>query len=180
MVQCGTGWSLHMQTAIDNEGKSPLAVCLECRMNDWSGTAKLLREAYKTMVSPSIHLSDHTVVTSSSLDHHSSLSHSVAHHSSLTQFYFLVLPVPCRLTTSPTPPPSSHLLMTTPTPQSPFHSRATWSRSVSEAVRETSQIRQLLPERKRTRFAFNPLESFYVFNPLDSISVNFGYRHTNS
>ena len=43
--------ALFGQTAIDNEGKSPLAVCLECRMNDWSGTAKLLREAYRTAVS---------------------------------------------------------------------------------------------------------------------------------
>ena len=39
------------QTAIDIEGKSPLAVCLECRENKWSQTAKLLREAYAKTVS---------------------------------------------------------------------------------------------------------------------------------
>ena len=37
-----------VKTALDSDGKSPLAVCLECRMNDWDETARLLREAYKT------------------------------------------------------------------------------------------------------------------------------------
>ena len=64
MVQFGTFWSEPVwnataivlpQTAIDIEGKSPLAVCLECRENKWSQTAKLLREAYaKTVSFPTI------------------------------------------------------------------------------------------------------------------------------
>ena len=36
-----------VKAALDNEGKSPLAVCLEFRMNDWQRSAQLLREAYK-------------------------------------------------------------------------------------------------------------------------------------
>ena len=39
-----------VQAALDVDGKSPLAVCLECRMNDWEGTTQLLREAYKNPV----------------------------------------------------------------------------------------------------------------------------------
>lgn len=35
-----------VKTALDNEGKSPLAVCLEFKMNDWQNTAQVLREAY--------------------------------------------------------------------------------------------------------------------------------------
>eukprot|EP00731_Ephydatia_muelleri_P031926 Em0023g433a len=35
-----------VKTALDNEGKSPLAVCLEFKMNDWQGVAQVLREAY--------------------------------------------------------------------------------------------------------------------------------------
>ena len=42
---------LDTQTAIDSEGKSALAVCLECREHKWSQTAKLLREAYAKTVS---------------------------------------------------------------------------------------------------------------------------------
>ena len=36
-----------MKAALDNEGKSPLALCLEFKMNDWQGSAELLKEAYK-------------------------------------------------------------------------------------------------------------------------------------
>ena len=36
-----------VKAALDNEGKSPLAVCLEFKMNDWQGSAELLKEAYK-------------------------------------------------------------------------------------------------------------------------------------
>ena len=36
-----------VKAALDNDGKSPLAVCLEFKMNDWQKTAELLREAYK-------------------------------------------------------------------------------------------------------------------------------------
>ena len=39
-----------VKAALDNEGKSPLAVCLEFKMNDWQGTAELLREVYKVRV----------------------------------------------------------------------------------------------------------------------------------
>ena len=37
-----------IQAALDNDGKSPLAVCLDNRMNDWEKTAQLLRDAYNT------------------------------------------------------------------------------------------------------------------------------------
>ena len=36
-----------VKAALDNEGKSPLALCLEFKMNDWQGSAELLKEAYK-------------------------------------------------------------------------------------------------------------------------------------
>ena len=36
-----------VKAALDNDGKSPLAVCLEFRMNEWEKTAQLLRDAYK-------------------------------------------------------------------------------------------------------------------------------------
>ena len=36
-----------VKAALDNDGKSPLAVCLEYRMNKWEKTAQLLRESYK-------------------------------------------------------------------------------------------------------------------------------------
>lgn len=39
-----------LKAALDNDGKSPLAVCLECKMNDWEGTSQLLRDAYKSNV----------------------------------------------------------------------------------------------------------------------------------
>ena len=40
-----------VQVALDEDGKTPLAVCLECKTNDWQETAQLLREAYKEQVS---------------------------------------------------------------------------------------------------------------------------------
>lgn len=39
-----------VKAALDNDGKSPLAVCLECKMNDWAETAQILRDAYKNSV----------------------------------------------------------------------------------------------------------------------------------
>ena len=36
-----------VKAALDSEGKSPLAVCLEFKMNDWQRSAQLLRKAYK-------------------------------------------------------------------------------------------------------------------------------------
>ena len=36
-----------VKAALDNEGKSPLAVCLEFRMNEWQSSAQLLRKSYK-------------------------------------------------------------------------------------------------------------------------------------
>ena len=52
-----------LKAALDNDGKSPLAVCLECKMNEWGETAQLLREAYKNIVSVmGIHISGHSKV----------------------------------------------------------------------------------------------------------------------
>lgn len=39
-----------LKAALDDDGKSPLAVCLECKMNDWEEVAHLLRESYKNNV----------------------------------------------------------------------------------------------------------------------------------
>ena len=39
-----------VRAALDNDGKSPLAVCLDCKMNDWSKTAQILRDAYSNTV----------------------------------------------------------------------------------------------------------------------------------
>ncbi len=39
-----------VKMALDEDGKSPLAVCLECKMNDWRETEQVLREAYKRPV----------------------------------------------------------------------------------------------------------------------------------
>lgn len=36
-----------VKAALDYDGKSPLAVCLEFKMNEWQKTAQLLREAYE-------------------------------------------------------------------------------------------------------------------------------------
>lgn len=38
-----------VKAALDNEGKSPLAVCLDCKMNDWTKTAQILRDAYNSI-----------------------------------------------------------------------------------------------------------------------------------
>ena len=35
-----------VKAALDSDGKSPLAVCLDNKMNDWTKTADILREAY--------------------------------------------------------------------------------------------------------------------------------------
>ena len=40
-----------VKAALDDDGKSPLAVCLDNKMNDWAKTAQLLRDAYNTPVS---------------------------------------------------------------------------------------------------------------------------------
>ena len=40
---------IRVKAALDNDGKSPLAVCLEFRMNEWQSSAQLLRDAYKVM-----------------------------------------------------------------------------------------------------------------------------------
>ena len=40
-----------VKAALDNEGKSPLAVCLDGKMNDWAKTAEMLRDAYNHPVS---------------------------------------------------------------------------------------------------------------------------------
>ena len=45
--QAGQG----VKAALDNEGKSPLAVCLDSKMNDWEKTAEILRDAYNHPVS---------------------------------------------------------------------------------------------------------------------------------
>lgn len=36
-----------VKAALDNEGKSPLALCLEFKMNDWQKSAEILKKAYK-------------------------------------------------------------------------------------------------------------------------------------
>lgn len=36
-----------VKAALDSDGKSPLAVCIEFRMNEWQKAAQLLRDAYK-------------------------------------------------------------------------------------------------------------------------------------
>ena len=36
-----------VKAALDSEGKSPLALCLEFKMNDWQRSAEILKEAYK-------------------------------------------------------------------------------------------------------------------------------------
>lgn len=40
-----------VKAALDNDGKSPLAVCLDSKMNDWAKTAEILRDAYNNPVS---------------------------------------------------------------------------------------------------------------------------------
>lgn len=40
-----------IKAALDNDGKSALAMCLESKSNDWNATAQLLRDAYKSPVS---------------------------------------------------------------------------------------------------------------------------------
>ena len=52
-----------VKAALDNDGKSPLAVCLECKMNDWQTTAQLLREAYR--VSKHVLIINAVVISSS-------------------------------------------------------------------------------------------------------------------
>jgi Krev interaction trapped protein 1 len=60
-----------VQTAIDCEGKSPLAVCLECRQKEWSETRRLLQEAYKTAAV------QHNLTRSPSLLSHPSPPHNL-------------------------------------------------------------------------------------------------------
>lgn len=40
-----------VKAALDNDGKSPLAVCLDCKTNNWTKTAQILRDAYSSIVS---------------------------------------------------------------------------------------------------------------------------------
>lgn len=40
-----------VKAALDNDGKSPLAVCLDSKMNDWTKTARILKDAYSNSVS---------------------------------------------------------------------------------------------------------------------------------
>jgi ankyrin repeat protein len=40
-----------VKAALDNDGKSPLAVCLDSKSNDWKKTAEILRDAYNSTVS---------------------------------------------------------------------------------------------------------------------------------
>ena len=40
-----------VKAALDDEGKSPLAVCLDCKSNNWKKTAQILRDAYSSTVS---------------------------------------------------------------------------------------------------------------------------------
>ncbi len=42
-----------VKAALDSEGKSPLALCLEFKMNDWQRSAEILKEAYKVRRSTS-------------------------------------------------------------------------------------------------------------------------------
>ena len=39
-----------VKAALDNDGKSPLAVCLDSKMNDWTKAARVLRDAYNSPV----------------------------------------------------------------------------------------------------------------------------------
>jgi ankyrin repeat protein len=43
-----------VKAALDSEGKSPLALCLEFKMNDWQRSAEILKEAYKVRRSTSL------------------------------------------------------------------------------------------------------------------------------
>lgn len=40
-----------VKAALDDDGKSPLAVCLDCKSNDWKKTAQIFRDAYSSTVS---------------------------------------------------------------------------------------------------------------------------------
>lgn len=39
-----------VKAALNGDGKSPLAVCIDYKMNDWKKTAQILRDAYSKPV----------------------------------------------------------------------------------------------------------------------------------
>ena len=88
-----------LKAALDNDGKSPLAVCLECKMNEWGETAQLLREAYKNIVSVmAIHISSH------------SKGSTCISYSAQTSDNLLVSPTLLSFSTQPTPSVENLLL----------------------------------------------------------------------
>ena len=46
----------YQQGALDHKGRSPLAICLECKENDWKKTEQLLREHLQEQVIPSVQI----------------------------------------------------------------------------------------------------------------------------
>lgn len=54
-----------VKAALDNDGKSPLAACLDCKTNNWTKTAQILRDAYSSTVSVVSYIYSETMTGSS-------------------------------------------------------------------------------------------------------------------